>query len=256
MCAEGRGLFVYRLIWFQHVHKAAGTLVVNLAKENGEVLFKNNANGNPLDENGDRLELWNYSAEELTDFIDQCEKDGVTFVATEHGSPDFRLLSEDSRVFLLTTLRGPFSRAVSNFNHAYYAGYTQSNNLDVFLSENRFFMTDNFYTRTFTQKEQFPLVELNYSDVDDALNMIRLFDLVLKIGEGDLVEKLSKEFNWRNVGVDSHPTFGDPWKVWNLLKKGRLYRLLRYLFRLDAPGDYSVLEDRYELDAQLLNEID
>ena len=98
MCAEGRGLFVYRLIWFQHVHKAAGTLVVNLAKENGEVLFKNNANGNPLDENGDRLELWNYSAEELTDFLDQCEKDGVTFVATEHGSPDFRLLSEDSRV--------------------------------------------------------------------------------------------------------------------------------------------------------------
>ena len=69
---------MYRLIWFQHVHKAAGTLVVNLAKENGEVLFKNNANGNPLDENGDRLELWNYSAEELTDFIDQCEKDGVT----------------------------------------------------------------------------------------------------------------------------------------------------------------------------------
>ena len=39
-------------------------------------------------------------------------------------------------------------------------------------------------------------------------------------------------------------------------KRRRLYRLLRYLLRLDAPGDYSVLEDRYGLDNRLLNEIE
>jgi len=247
---------VYRLIWFQHFHKSAGTLIVNLAKENDEVLFKNNANGNPLDENGKRLELWNYNSKELIDFIDQCEREGVTFVATEHGSPDFRLLSEDDRVFLLTSLREPLSRAISNFNHAYFAGYTESPSLDSFLSENRFFMSDNFYTRTFTGKEQFPIVGLNYSDVDKAISIIDLFDLVLKIEQVDLGEELSKEFGWKNTKVDSHPTFGDPWKVWNLLKNRRFNRLFRYLLRLDAPGDISVLENRYDLDVKLLKEIE
>jgi hypothetical protein len=247
---------VYRLIWFQHVHKSAGTLIVNLAKKNGEVLFKNNANGNPLDDNGNRLELWNYNSKELIDFVDRCESEGVTFVATEHGSPDFRLLSEDDRIFLLTSLRDPISRAISNFNHAYFAGYTKSSSLDSFLSENRFFMSDNFYTRTFTGKEQFPIVGLNYSDVDEAISVIGLFDLVIKIEQVDLVEKLSKEFDWGNDNVDSHPTFGDPWKVWNLLKNRRFNRLLRYILRLDAPGDFSVLENRYDLDFKLLEEMD
>ena len=247
---------MYRLIWFQHVHKSAGTLIVNLAKENGEVLFKNNTNGNPLDGNGKRLELWNYSSKELTHFVDQCEREGVTFVATEHGSPDFRLLSEDDRVFLLTSLRDPLSRATSNFNHAYFAEYTESSSLESFLSENRFFMSDNFYTRTFTRKEQFPTVELNYSDVGEAISVIGLFDLVLKIERVNLVEELSREFNWKKTNVDSHPTFGDPWKVWNLFKNRRFNRLLRYLFRLDAPGDFSILENRYNLDVKLLKEIE
>ncbi|HJL64526.1 MAG TPA: hypothetical protein QGF70_02960 [Candidatus Thalassarchaeaceae archaeon] len=247
---------MYRLIWFQHIHKSAGTLVVNLAKENGEVLFKNNANGNPLDENGNRLELWDYNTKKLTEFIDQCEREGVTFVTTEHGSPDFRFLSEDDRVFLMTSLREPISRAVSNYNHAYFAGYTESSSLDGFLSENTFFMSDNFYTRTFAGKERFPLVRLNSSDVDDAISVIGLFDLVLKIEQVDLVKELSKEFDWENTKVDSHPTFGDPWKFWNLLKKRRFNRLLRYFLRLNAPGDFSVLENRYNLDIELLKQID
>lgn len=247
---------MYRLIWFQHIHKSAGTLIVNLAKENGEVLFKNNANGNPLDDNGKRLELWNYNSKQLINFVDKCEREGVTFVATEHGSPDFRLLSEDDRIFLMTSLREPLSRAASNFNHAYFAEYTESSSLDSFLSENRFFMSDNFYTRTFTRKEQFPIVGLDYSDVDEAISVIGLFDLVLKIERDNLVEKLSKEFDWKKTNVDSHPTFRDPWKVWNLLKNRRFNRLTRYLLGLDAPGDFSVLENRYDLDVKLLKEIE
>ena len=83
-----------------------------------------------------------------------------------------------------------------------------------------------------------------------------MFDLVIKIEQVDLVEKLSKEFDWGNDNVDSHPTFGDPWKVWNLLKNRRFNRLLRYILRLDAPGDFSVLENRYDLDFKLLEEMD
>ena len=41
---------VYRLIWFQHIHKAAGTLIVNMAKANSEKMYITNNNGNPTND--------------------------------------------------------------------------------------------------------------------------------------------------------------------------------------------------------------
>ena len=59
----------YRLIWFQHLHKAAGTLIVNMAKANNEVLYDPNNNGNPSDEKGSTMPLWKYDKSRLLDFI-------------------------------------------------------------------------------------------------------------------------------------------------------------------------------------------
>ena len=243
---------MYRLIWFQHIHKAAGTLVVNLATANGETLYKNNANGNPLDEHGERIELWNYDEAQLKSFVDRCEEDGVTFVATEHGSPDFEVLHRDSRVVLLTTLRDPYSRAVSNYNHAYFGGYTKASKISDFLSESRFFMSDNFYVRTFSRKEQLPLEAITEEDLRVAKSALALFDLVILLGKIDLLTTLSEEFEWDMSPVDSHATFGDPWKVWNMIKMGQFIRVLRYLRGLSAPGDQSLLDGMYDLDMSLM----
>ncbi|MBF0452929.1 MAG: hypothetical protein HQK75_19670 [Candidatus Magnetomorum sp.] len=60
----------YRLIWFQHFHKAAGTSIVDLARTNNEVFWSNHENGNPKDSNGNFIELWNYSQYMLKQFID------------------------------------------------------------------------------------------------------------------------------------------------------------------------------------------
>ncbi|MAH98640.1 MAG: hypothetical protein CMA12_04755 [Euryarchaeota archaeon] len=247
---------MYRLIWFQHIHKAAGTLVVNLAKSNGEILYKNNANGNPLDEHNERIELWKYDEAQLKSFVDICEEDGVTFVATEHGSPDFEVLHRDSRVVLLTTLRDPHARAISNYNHAYFGGYTKASKIDDFLSERRFFMSDNFYVRTFSRKEQLPLESISEEDLKIAGDTLALFDLVILLGKNDVLTTLSEEFEWDISYVDSHATFGDPWKVWNMMKKGRFIRVLRYLRGLSAPGDQALLDGRYDLDLSLMRSLE
>lgn len=246
---------MYRLIWFQHLHKAAGTLVVNLARANGEVLYPNNANGNPQDDDGNRIELWKYTAGELHSFINECEDKGVTFVATEHGSPDFQTLYDDDRIVLLTTLREPYSRALSNYNYAYFAGYTDSRDLSEFLEENRIFMSDNYYVRSFARKERFPLEGLSEEDFEIALAAVSLFDLVLIVGRDDLKSRLVEELGWEDQSVDSHSTYGDFWNVWNMLKKGRVLRVVRYLLRKNAPGDVALLNKRYDFDIRLLEGI-
>lgn len=65
---------MYRLIWFQHIHKAAGTLIVNMAKANNEKMYIPNNNGNPTDDNGVVLPVWEYNNFELSKFIDNCEE--------------------------------------------------------------------------------------------------------------------------------------------------------------------------------------
>ena len=116
----------YRLIWFQHLHKAAGTLIVNMAKANNEVLHNPHNNGNPSDIKGSTLPLWEYDESGLLDFINNCEEEGVTFVASEFGAPNFKTLSSDPRVKLMTCFRDPCKRIISNHNYDYYSGYTEN----------------------------------------------------------------------------------------------------------------------------------
>mgnify|MGYP001166630413 FL=1 len=246
---------MYRLIWFQHIHKAAGTLVVNLARANREVLYPNNANGNPLDEEGNRIELWKLNSKELLSFVDKCERLGVTFVATEHGSPDFQTLHDDDRITLLTTLRDPKERAISNFNHAYYSQHTNGKNLSEFLIEGRFFMSDNHYVRIFSRKEQLPLSRLSSEDLEKALTNLLLFDIVLSISHCDIVGSLTTELSWSAPPVDMHTTFRDPWKIWNMIKKARVSRLANYIRGISAPGDPLVLDGRYDLDYLLIEKL-
>ena len=100
----------YQLIWFQHFHKAAGSSVVDLARRNREVFWPDHSNGNPINNCGHLLELWNYDEKKLTGFINTCEQRGITFVATEWGFPNIYVLHKDPRVLTLTILREPLRR--------------------------------------------------------------------------------------------------------------------------------------------------
>ena len=85
---HGRGSGGYRLVWFHHLHKSAGTLIANMALRHGEVPCASHENGNPNGEDGVLLPIWEYDEGTLGSFIDECEREGVTFVATKHGASD------------------------------------------------------------------------------------------------------------------------------------------------------------------------
>mgnify|MGYP001457608754 CR=1 FL=1 len=65
---------MYRLIWFQHIHKAAGSMIVNQAIANGEKLFSDHRNGNPISEEGELIPLWDFTDSEISNFIDRYSR--------------------------------------------------------------------------------------------------------------------------------------------------------------------------------------
>ncbi len=245
----------YRLIWFQHLHKSAGTLIVNMAIENGEVLYSPNGNGNPKKEDGGVLPLWEYNDNDLTNFIDECEAKGVTFIATEHGSPNFNTLINDSRVFLLTCLRDPLERCASNFNYAYYSGYTDEKSIAEFIEVPNVYTSDNYYVRVFSRTTSIPLKKLTEFDFQMAVKNIGMFDITIKTGHNNLEKKLFESFGWDKLSNNNHSTFGDKWRIINLIKRLQFIRLINYIKQKNMVIDESCLNNRFDLDYKLLSMI-
>ena len=248
----------YRLVWFHHLHKSAGTLIVNIALRNGEVPYPSHGNGNPKGGDGVLLPIWEYGGVALGSFIDECEREGVTFVATEHGAPDFGVLIGDPRVLLVTCLRDPLKRCASNFNYAYYSGYTDAPSMVDFALEPNVHMSDNYYTRMFSRMEQLPLVGIGEESLSSALETVSGFDLVLSTDPShmDIASAMSESLGWVGMGsVDRHSTFGDGWRMVNLLKKLQFGRLLRYVSKRDMSEGVDSLRPNYELDYRMMAEL-
>ena len=237
----------YRLVWFQHLHKAAGTYVVRRALTNGEKPYPLNKNGNPHDDKG-AIPLWEMTGEELTEFVDECQELGVTFVATEWGGPDFRKLSEDPRVHLVTCFRHPINRFISNFNFDYYWRWTESKNYSEYLSETEIYSSPEYYTRIFSRNQD-PNVEVKPEDLKRAKENLQLFDhiIIAESGMDDLFK-----LGWVKETDTTHPTYGDKWAMIHLIKKLRFWRLFQYLLRVKhKPGDEINLEQLNTLDIEL-----
>lgn len=144
----------YRLVWFHHFSKAAGSSIVHLAGINGEHFYPGHLNGNPCGEDGNVIQFWNMGEQELYSFVDRCEGLGVSFVTSEWGAPDFSLLARDPRVVLVTCLRDPLQRFVSNFYYAFYTGRTDCRSPLAYLDSSReiwgTYTRSNYYCRMFS----------------------------------------------------------------------------------------------------------
>ena len=216
----------YRLVWFQHLHKAAGTYVIRRAKANGEIFYPTNENGNPCDEHG-VIPLWEMSGSKLTKFIDKCEDRGVTFVATEWGGPDFDILSKDPRVCLITCIRDPINRFISNFNFDYYWMWSKSINYDQYLSEKAIHTSPNYYIRIFSRNHN-PTHPVTEEHAQIAKENTTLFDKIIVAETG---MNALDELGWEKESDTKHPTFGDRWAMIFLFKKLRFWRLFQYITR-------------------------
>lgn len=245
----------YRLIWFQHLHKAAGSSIVNQAIANGEILYPNHEKGNPCSSKGELLPLWDYGSEMLSDFIDSCERDGVTFVATEWGTPDFQSLSKDPRVFLITCLRDPWNRLVSNYNYDFYFGHTRKKGLiEYFSGEHRMAM-DNHIVRVYSRMCDASKSEFDNAAIISSIENLNLFDLVLVIERpGDLDTVLFDSLDWEKYDVHKHQTFGNRWALIGLIRSFRLIAAVQYIMKIKRKvGD----EDRafFERESALENSL-
>ncbi|MEM9805444.1 MAG: hypothetical protein AAF959_09190 [Cyanobacteria bacterium P01_D01_bin.56] len=185
----------YRLIWFQHFHKAAGTSIVNLAKLNQEVLYPNHDNGNPLDENGQIIPLWDYSDSELTQFIDRCEDMGVTFVANEWEAVNFELLANDPRVFIITCFRDPLKRLLSNFYFDYWSGYTNCDSIEQYLNSDGCFTMFNYYCRILSRHNG-SVKSVDVAQFEAAQVELAHFDHLVLLESDRNFSDLRKALNW------------------------------------------------------------
>jgi hypothetical protein len=245
----------YHLIWFQHLHKSAGTFIVNMAITNGELLFNKHNNGNPTNQEGDLLPIWEYNKIELLDFINRCEEAGVTFVATEYGSPDFEFLSNDPRITLITCIRDPKKRMISNYNYDYYSGYTDEKSIAEFIEVPNVYTSDNYYVRVFSRTTSIPLKKLTEFDFQMAVKNIGMFDITIKTGHNNLEKKLFESFGWDKLSNNNHSTFGDKWRIINLIKRLQFIRLINYIKQKNMVIDESCLNNRFDLDYKLLSMI-
>ncbi|GHA20359.1 hypothetical protein GCM10008090_32980 [Arenicella chitinivorans] len=219
----------YRLVWFQHFHKAAGSSIVELAKMNGEQFWPNHNNGNPLDDSGNELELWEYSNQELASFVDLCEQKGVTFVATEWGAPDIEYLASDNRVVLVTCIRAPLERYVSNFYYDLHNGYTAARTLyDYEATRNRAFTASNYYCRVLADIKDCS-IKISAAEFEIAASLLTKFDVCSRLEDG--LDELSHSLSWSHKSVHSNRTSTSFSNLAKLLIRGKLklsYLRLKY----------------------------
>ena len=233
----------YRLVWFQHLHKAAGTYVIRRAQANGEKFWPNHENGNPVS-NGKVIPLWEMESGELTSFIDECEEQGVTFVACEWGGPDYETLAHDERVTMLTCLRDPIKRLVSNFNYDHYWMWTKATSYQEYIAEGHLHSSPEYYTKIFARGEL---------DSNKAKANIDLFDHVIVAEDGMAA---LDELGWAKESDTTHPTFGDSKRAMILFAKLRWFRLFNYLKKkkFQPPSELKI-EESNQSDLQIYNSL-
>ncbi len=191
----------YRLIWFQHMHKAAGTSVVQLALANGEQCYPQHGNGNPTDVQGNVLPLWDMNAVQLRRFVDHCETMGVTFLATEWGAPDLQALGADRRVRLITVLRDPLSRFLSDFYFSYYGGFTNCRSPMEYAGScaQAVHTMFNYYCRVLSRHQENP-APIGRAEVAQATDALSHFHYCTALESEDALRKLARSLGW----VDHH----------------------------------------------------
>ena len=199
----------YRLIWFQHLSKAAGTSIVELAKANGEKFYHQHSNGNPRNSDGTLVRLWDMNGSQLKAFVDGCEHEGITFIATEWGAPDFAALASDPRVTLITCLRDPLERFISNYYYGFYLGYSDCLSPESYANSDRTFWgvytRSNYYCRIFSRCHH-EVSRIGLSQFEQAKINLSYFDYCVLISGRESFEHVKSAFGWEGGGTHANRT--------------------------------------------------
>jgi hypothetical protein len=153
-------------------------------------------------------------------------KKKVTFVATEWGGPDFSVLASDSRVKLITCIREPLERFVSDFYFAFYWGGTQHRTVEQYVNFNGTPTMSNYYCRIFSRKnDSVKLITLDYFKL--AKFNLSLFDCCEIVEKNNLFSKIIKLFDWKEKKMIANQSKMTLPLAIRLLSKGKINLLLR-----------------------------
>jgi len=225
----------YRLIWFQHLHRVAGASISRLAIANRELLYPKHSNGNPLNADGKLIRLWEMDAAELSSFVDHCEQEDITFVATEWRAPDFTILASDSRVILITCIRDPLDRFLSEFYYSLYRGHGDTRSFEAFVNSKQTFSTFtnsmfNYYCRIFSRYNDNP-EPIDQEQFELAKSALSLFHCCAVLKENDPFADISKVLGWTENVIHVNHNAMDFILLLKLIAKGKIHQLWRRLIQ-------------------------
>ncbi len=231
-------------------------MVVPAALKNGQTLFPQQRNANPVASDGTPIPLWDLGPGELTGFVDHCESSGVTFVATEWAAPDLAVLASDPRVALITCLRDPLERFLSNFYYDYYFGNTSRATPGDYANSGRSFTMYNYYCRILSRHDASP-EPVGPRQYERARRALSLFDCRVLLERPDALSVLADPLGWsRTDGHDNRtaPTFRHFLEFlaarrllpfWRPLTRPRVRPSPEFeaRFRLENEWDYRLCEE-------------
>ena len=155
----------------------------------------------------------------------------------------------------MTCFRDPCKRIISNHNYDYYSGYTENHELESFLKKINIFTSDNYYVRIFSRMDSFPDKKLTKEDYTNAIENISKFDILINAESENIGERLEKELNWKKIKVDKHGTFGNKWKMINMIKKFQISKLIKYIRKEKLDSNLVNIENKYTLDYKFMKEL-
>lgn len=254
----------YRLIWFQHLRKVAGSTIVRLAEANQEVLYPQHTNGNPRCTDGKLIRIWEMDGIKLAKFVDQCEHEGITFVSTEWGAPEVATLASDPRIILITCIRDPLERFLSEYYYSIYKGRTDRRSLEDFVDSTAMHSLHtlsmfNYYCRIFSRYDDHP-EPVGPEQFEMAQSALALFDHCAILEDQDPFAEFPRLLGWSISEVAVNRTVMD-WSLFGkLLLQGHIHQLLRRLanprqepsdeyrkyFREQNQWDYRLYEEARE----------
>lgn len=130
-------------ILFYHLHKCAGTSIVQWFKKNGYKLHHPNANGNPLD---GKRRLIPFCESNVVDFIKKCKQKKINFIATEWQFPKIDLVKNMLNVTTICVFRDPYDRFISNYRYDYKNKFTRKDNIVDYVGSSGMYTHYNYYT--------------------------------------------------------------------------------------------------------------
>ncbi len=234
-----------RLNVFLHFRKAGGTRIVNLASANGENLWEDHDNGKPCDPFGSVIDLPNMNEADATEFLDQAMEKGVSFISVAGGRDFIEAALNHGSVTTICSLRDPIKTCISNYNYDYYLANANDSTIQSYVHTRGY---ENPYIRSFySGHDEF---NLDIGEVDRVVNILSRFDLLIQLGHPDSDRSIEETLGWKNFDVKSHSTSGEDrlWKIFNLLRKGKILRAVSLVTgkKRGLSSDVPVESVRYD----------